>query len=93
MSYTIDFLFPTIASTDKIFPIDSSILSSSISHISMRHFNLKTSRNPCICWVRKLFPREKQRSDQTSKGTKKGSGTGEKNREKREHKKEQYGNF
>ena len=46
MSYTINFFFPTIASFVKKTPIDSPILSSSISQISKYHFNPLDSSEP-----------------------------------------------
>ena len=46
MSYTIDLIFLTIASSDKKIPIDSTILSFSVSHIPMCHFHLLDASKP-----------------------------------------------
>lgn len=77
-SYTINLLFPTIVSFEKIILIDSPILSSSISPLPMCCFILQTSRNPCICWVCRLFQREEKRSNKTRKGTRRTKRTGRK---------------
>ena len=62
-SCTINFFFPTIASDDKIFLINSPFLSSSVSQISMCHFNPLDSSKPLYLLGLWAFLKRRRRNE------------------------------
>ena len=68
-SYTINLLFPNIASDDKISPFDSPILSSSISPLPTYCFHRLDSSKPLYLLGSQAFYRKRRRNEMTRKGT------------------------